>query len=169
VHNPTVLFIDAVASGFSVEAAAQLADLDIKEASAILEEQRETIDLRRQEIEEDSKIKLPSHRWHLLNEAAKMGVDGYYVATKEGLTRLTYNPALAISAVKVANEMQMTVSVKTDTMNISQTVKEMYDDLTKDKMYENQQAWELIKEALPLYTGIISQIQNTYERKGTRN
>lgn len=162
--NPVVLFIDSLASGFSIEAAAALADIDLKEASIIAEDNKTAIEERRKQIEDADRIILPSYRWKILNEAARMGIEGYYVADKGGFTKLTYNPAVSISAVRVANEMQSDISPVTESANISTVVREMFEEMRRDNAYSVEEAWDRINEALPDYSGIIGQIRRSYDR-----
>jgi hypothetical protein len=158
-----VLVVDALAAGFSIEAAASLAQMTVKEASEFASQNEVAIDLRRDEIQHSSEIMMPSKRWMYLTKAAKMGVEGYPVVTITGV-RQTFNPSLAIQAVKVANEMN-SPTVTSDSLSVTQVIEEMFSDLMKTNDGDDAYVWDLILKAMPDYEGAIRQIRENRERK----
>lgn len=165
--NSTVLLVDALASGYSIESAAALAGLDIKEASAIAAQQAQVIGKREAEIREESKIMLPSHRWALLTKAASLGIGGYQVVTGNGI-KINQAPALAIQAVKVANEMSGAATPGSEAVHITTVIEEMFVEMTKEGK-STDEAWVLIEAALPDYIGAVHQVKRSMARRGTED
>jgi hypothetical protein len=116
-----LIFIDALAIGYSIELAAQVAKMPLEAANKLVEEIGPVVKRRREELQ--SRVLLsPAARLEKLSDIVRMSLEGYLRKDSHVVT-----PEVAVQAIRVMNEMlKENVPVYEQSNIIAEMIRELF-------------------------------------------